>query len=935
MNELHSKAKTIFLEAIGQESPDSLLAFLEVACAGDPALRAAVDQLLRAHGQAGNFLGGLSEPATKDDSAHTERPGTTIGPYKIVEQIGEGGFGIVFLAQQQQPVRRNVALKVLKPGMDSRHVIARFEAERQALALMDHPHIARVLDAGQTQSGRPYFVMELVKGIPITRYCDQQRLTPRERLELFLPVCMAVQHAHQKGIIHRDLKPNNVLVASYDGRPLPKVIDFGVAKALGQQLTDRTLVTGFGGIIGTLEYMSPEQAEFNARDVDTRADIYSLGVLLYELLTGSTPLTKERLNQAAVSEVLRLIREDEPPKPSTRISDSKDSLALVSAQRKLEPARLTREVRGELDWIVMKCLEKDRARRYETANGLARDIERYLHDEPVEASPPSGMYRLRKFTRKHRKWLGTATAFMLLLAVGAAVSTGQALRARAAERQAVTARDAQAEQLELAKQAEARAQAVLKFFQDKVLSAVRPKGQEGGLGKDATIRAALDQAEPEIAASFANQPLVEASIRNTLGVSYWYLDANEIALRQQERALELRRQVFGPEHPETVGAMNDVAIILHTLGRFDEAHKLFAEAVEVKRRTLGPEDPVTLRSVNNLANILAEQGDFEEAIKLTEETMQIQRRVEGPENIFTLRSTYNLAIMLRHAGEIERAGKLFDEALRVLTRVYSSDHQDTLRVMNEYAEFLLDQGERAEAQKILETTLEAKRRVLGDTHIETLIAMADLADALRANGQVEKASKLAAEAAELHRRICGPEHPQTVVAQTILANVYRDQGKFSESRKLYGDTLALARRILGPKTPETQHLMDAFAWMLATATDPAFRDAPRAIELAKEAVDYAPKHANYWSTLGVAYYQSGNWDDTVAALKRSESISPGIFIGVNGLFLAMAEKQLGDDELARVWYDKAMHAMSKSDPMAQPCLSPFRVEAERLLSIAH
>jgi serine/threonine protein kinase len=365
-----------------------------------------------------------------------ESPGTVIGPYKLLQQIGEGGMGVVYMADQQQPIRRRVAVKIIRPGMDSAQVIARFEDERQALALMDHQNIVKVFDAGTTESGRPYFVMELVHGVPITKYCDDHHVTPRERLELFLPVCHAVQHAHQKGIIHRDLKPSNVLVCLYDGVPVPKVIDFGIAKATGPQLTERTMFTHFGTLVGTLEYMSPEQAEMSQLGIDTRSEIYSLGALLYELLTGTTPLERHRLREAGFDEIRRLIREEEPPKPSTRLSMSGVALAAISAQRQTEPAKLTRLTRlvlGELDWIVMKALEKDRARRYETANGLARDVQHYLHDEPVEACPPTAGYRLRKFARKNRKLLATTAAFGALLLLGVAASTWQAVRATQAE----------------------------------------------------------------------------------------------------------------------------------------------------------------------------------------------------------------------------------------------------------------------------------------------------------------------------------------------------------------------------------------------------------------------------------------------------------------------------------------------------------------------
>jgi serine/threonine protein kinase/WD40 repeat protein len=436
MNADHKQAKALFLEALEKHAPDQWAAFLDEVCGGQPDLRRRVAVLLEAHRAAGTApdQDGGEAPAPSDVSG-------VIGPYKLLQQIGEGGMGTVWMAQQTQPVKRLVALKVIKPGMDSRQVIARFEAERQALALMDHPNIARVLDAGTTAAGRPYFVMELVKGVPITHYCDEYRLAPRQRLELLVPICQAIQHAHQKGIIHRDLKPSNVLVCLYDGKPVPKVIDFGVAKATGQQLTEHTLVTGFGAVVGTLEYMSPEQAQLNQLDIDTRSDIYSLGVLLYELLTGTTPLERKRVKESAVLDVLRFIRDEEPPTPSRRLSTTEE-LPSIAANRGVEPKKLSRLVRGELDWIVMKCLDKDRNRRYETANGLARDLERYLADEPVQACPPSAGYRLRKWLRRNKGLAWAAALVLFTLALGVAGSTWQAVRATLAERQTREERNA-------------------------------------------------------------------------------------------------------------------------------------------------------------------------------------------------------------------------------------------------------------------------------------------------------------------------------------------------------------------------------------------------------------------------------------------------------------------------------------------------------------
>ena len=608
------------------------------------------------------------------------------------------------MAEQEEPVRRKVALKIIKPGMDTREVIGRFEAERQALAIMDHPNIARVLDAGATESGRPFFVMELVRGVPITDFCDQNSLTTRERLELFASVCQAVQHAHQKGIIHRDIKPSNVLVTLRDERPIPKVIDFGVAKATNQRLTEKTVFTRFAQMIGTPLYMSPEQAGMSELDVDTRSDIYSLGVLLYELLTGTTPFDHERLREAAYEELLRIIREEEPPRPSLRITTLGDTLPSVAARRKIEPKKLSSLFRGELDWIVMKALEKDRSRRYETASGFGDDIERYLNDEPVIACPPSAVYRFRKFARRNRAALWMIALVTGTLLLGIVGTSWQAVRATLAEREAATERNRALDAEQSAREEAAISRAVNDFINEDLLSSADPDAEPN---RDLKVREVLDRAFQDIEGRFEDQPLVKSQILSTLGNAYHALGEYGKAEKLHSEALEIQRRVLGKEHPDTLRSRNNLAVAIKFQGRHEEAERLHREVLEIRRRVLGSEHPDTLDSMQNLAGAIGIPNGCQEAEELYRDVLTIQRRMLGPEHPDTLNSMCSLAMELNRQGRCEEAEGLLDETLEVQRRVLREMHPDTLISLSALLDVLL-------RQKRYRRGSEARRRVAED-----------------------------------------------------------------------------------------------------------------------------------------------------------------------------------------------------------------------------
>jgi serine/threonine protein kinase len=882
------REKDIFFGAL-ELGPDAREDYLARHCAGDGPMLARLRALLAAHEQAQGFMGA---PTIDQAPRPAPRPGAeleigaTIGPYTLEGLLGEGGFGRVYLARQREPVSRTVALKVLKAGMDSAAIVARFEAERQALAVMDHPHVARVYDGGETDAGRPYFVMELVRGEPLTTYSASKSLSIRQRLELFEQVCLAVQHAHHKGIIHRDLKPSNVLVTTVDGRPSPKVIDFGIAKAIGAQAAGATVMTVEGHMIGTPAYMSPEQVS-GAAAMDTRSDVYTLGVLLYELLTGVPPFDPARLEQAPLGGLARIICEESPPKPSTR-------LLKPGAQA---PRGLASRLRGDLDWVVMKAMEKEPDRRYQTALALANDIRRYLRDEAVEAGPPSGLYRARKFALRHR---GELLASGLILAALVAGLVSSLVFATRVERQAaLTARELE----------KSRAFA---GFATSMLAGIDPAVAQGA---DTTlVKKMLADAKARLEREPASSDEAEAEMHELLGIASYKIADFAEAEAQFSEALRHAGAVAAPESELVLRLRHALGQTYAELTMPDRAREELAAVHGARNKTLGPDDPRTIAALFDLAQVDRLMGEYERARDTLEQVVLSRERVLGSDHRDTMSARNTLATILDELGDHQRAGDLFRQVIAYQERELGPEHPHTLATKNNYTDTLVALGRTQEAVDLLRGLLETKRRVLDPDHPSLLVALNNLASLERELGDTEQAGAHLGEAAAIAARTLGPRDMRTLILTNNHAKHLLQTGRAPEARALLAPALPLCEEVLGP-----DHKLTLAMLANTVGIDLAMGEAASAAAAARtllERVDESasaedPGRVGPRRLLGEALLEAGDAPgaeavllEAFAMLERGMVEDPAD-VGKTASLLARACAALGREGDAAAWRERA------------------------------